>query len=300
MKSSFYTILLGLLLVACGGNKKPDMAEVESSIATEEQNLPEISAENIEAILASIPSPLELSSHIQEAGIAYNAGYLNSTDNYENYQTSNEKALNLGIYGTDLGYTNLYNQVQDGLNYLSVVHKLSDDLNIGHFLDFESLKRLTDNNANLDSLLMVTNQNFDRINNHFVEQNKASLSSLLLTGGWLEALHITNQVALTQMQNQDLRERIGEQKIVLDNIIILLSVYSGHDQQIAELLSDMRKLETAYANVNITYKYEESTSEVVDGVLEITSNSTSEVHITDEDITKIAKAVEEVRNKIIS
>jgi len=300
MKSSYYTILLCLLIVACGGNKKPNLAEVEEAITAEDVDFPEIASENIESILASIPSPLELSVHVQESGIGYNSNFLNSTDNYSNYNSSDKKALNLGIYGTDLGYTNLYSQIQAGLRYLSVVRKLSDDLNIGQFFDFKSLKRLTDNTANLDSLLMITTQNFDNINKHFIEQKDASLSTLLLTGGWIEALHITNQVTLKQIDNEDLRERIGEQKIVLDNIIILLAVYSEHDKYIGELLADMRKLEAAYANVNITYKYEESTSKIVDGVLEIVSNSTSTVHITDEDIHNIAAIVGEIRNKIIS
>jgi hypothetical protein len=299
MRSSYYTILLSLILVACGGNKKPDLAEVENTLAAEEASFPEISSENIESILVCIPHPLELAVHVQESGIEYNSNYLNSTENYSNYNTSNIKALNLGVYGADLGYTNLYSQIQDGLDYLSVLGKLSDDLNIGQFLDLTSLRRLIDNNANLDSLLMITNQNFDKINNHFVKQNNASLSTLLLTGGWLEALHITNQVTLTQMDNKDLRERIGEQKIVLDNIILLLTVYSENDTQIADLLVDMKRLEKAYEKVNITYKYEESTSEVVDGVLEIVSNSTSEVSITDEDIATISGIVEEVRNKIV-
>lgn len=299
MKSSFYTILLGLIIVACGGSKKPDLAEVEKTLAAEESALPEISSENIEAILSSIPHPLELASHVQESGIEYNAEYLNSTENYSNYNTSNNRALNLGIYGADLGYTNLYNQVQDGIDYLTVVAKLSDDLNIGQFFNFSDLRRLIDNNANLDSLLMITNQNFDNINNHFVQQNNASLSTLLLMGGWLEGLHITNQVALTRLDNPKLRERVGEQKIVLDNIIILLSVYSERDPQIKALLADMKRLEAAYSNVSISYKYEESTSQIVDGVLEIVSNSTSQVEISDEDIIKIAAIVEEIRNGIV-
>jgi hypothetical protein len=299
MKSSYYTIVLSLVLVACGGNKKPDLTEIDNTLAAEEISLPEISSENIESILASIPNPLELAVHVQKSGIDYNTNYLNSPDNYSNYNTSNSRALNLGIYGADLGYTNLYNQIQDGLGYLNVVGKLSDDLNIGQFLDFKTLRRLTDNNSNLDSLLLISNQNFININNHFVKQNNASLSTLLLTGGWLEALHITNQVALAQMDNKDLRERIGEQKIVLDNIVLLLTVYSEHDKQIADLLTEMKRLEKAYINVIISYKYEESTSKIVDGVLEIVSNSTSKVSITDDDIKAISAVVEEIRNKII-
>ena len=304
MKSYLSTIVAGFLgismFLACGEQKKPDMSEVEAALDSAEQTMPEISSENIEAILSSIPSPLELSSHIQEAGIHYDKSLLNDPDNYSRYTSSFQKALNLGIYGTDLGYTNLYEQTQDGLNYLAVIQKLSDDLNIGQFFDFESLKRLTDNKSNLDSLLMITNQNFNRINNHFIEQNNASLSALLLTGGWLEALHLTNQVTLSRMQNQDLRERLGEQKIVLDNILILLEVYGKNDKQIAGLLDDFRRLEVAFRPVTISYHYEESTSRVVDGVLEIESTSTSEVSITDEDIRKIAEITEEIRNKVIS
>lgn len=298
MKSLLYSILFGFILMACGGDKKPDLAEVDQELATEDLSYPEISSENIEAILSSIPHPLELASHVQETGIVYNADLLNDPDNYSKYNTSNKRALNLGIYGADLGYTNLYSQVQDGISYLNVVGKLADELNIGQFFDFDDLRRLIDNNSNLDSLLMITNQNFDNINNHFMRQNNASLSTLLLLGGWLEGLHITNQVTLSQMNNAKLRERVGEQKIVLDNIILLLSVYSEHDTQIKALLDDMKRLEVAYANVSIAYKYEESTSQIVDGVLEIVSNSTSEVSITDDDIKNISAIVEEVRNKI--
>ena len=299
MKSLFYTLFVGLVLISCSSEKKPDLAEVDQDLEATEQASLEISKENIEAILSSIPHPLELASHVQESGIMYNAELLNDPDNYANYNTSNKRALNLGIYGADLGYTNLYSQVQDGISYLNVVGKLADDLNIGQFFDFADLRRLIDNNSNLDSLLMITNQNFDNINSHFNRQNNSSLSTLLLLGGWLEGLHITNQVTLTQMENAKLRERVGEQKIVLDNIILLLSAYSDSDAQIKELLDDMKRLEAAYAKVTVSYKYKESTSKIVDGVIEIVSNSTSEVTITDEDIKQIASIVEEVRNKII-
>lgn len=300
MKSTIFITLLAFLLMGCGGTKKPNLAEVEETIDAEEMDLPSISAENIESILSSIPHPVELSSHIQETGIEYSKDYLNEVDNYENYNSSYKKALNFGIYGTDLGYTNLYTQIQDGLSYLNVVGKLADDLNLGQFFDFETLKRLNDSGNNLDSLLMITNQNFDKINNYFIERNNASLSTLILTGGWIESLHITNQVLKTRKGNKELRERIGEQKIVLDNIVLVLSIYSEHDEQIAGLLDDIKRLEHAYENVHISYKYEESTSKVVDGVLEIESTSTSQVEITDEDIAKITEVVEDIRNKIIS
>ena len=301
MKTTVYFLGLAMLVAACGGGQKSaQMDEFADSLASVDEPQLEISEENITAILESIPSPIELSIHIQEAGIEYDKALLNPETNLNNYASNFKKALNLGIYGTDLGYTNIYQHTQDGLNYLDVVYKLSEDLNISQFLDLASIERLTQDSEDLDSLLMLTNQNFDDINDHFREQKQASLSTLLLTGGWLESLHITSQVALRHMDSEVLKERVGEQKIVLDNIILLLDAYSSQDPQIADLLTEVRKLEAAYASVEIKYTYEESTSKVVDGVLEIESNSSSEVIITEEDVRKISELTEEIRNKVIS
>ena len=288
------------LLLSCSNGKKPDKEELAKQVESLDETMPDISNDNIMMILSSIPSPLEISVHIQQSGIPYDRSLLNDPDNYSRYNSSNRKAINLGIYGTDLGYTDIYDHIQDGLNYLNAVKKLSDDLNIGQYFDFESIKKLTDAGDNIDSLLMITNQNFEKINKHFREQQQASLSTLLLTGGWLEALHITTQVTLKQMDNTILRDRIGEQKIVLDNIVILLGTYGEYDDYINTLLIDMQKLETAFATVNLSYTYKASSSKVVDGVLEIQSNSESEVQIDDATINEIADIVHQIRSRIVN
>ena len=300
MKSLFTTIIVLPLLFSCSNNKKLDKEELAAEVEAIDASIPDMSDENILMILSSIPSPLELSAHIQETGISYDRSLMNDPDNYGNYNSSNRKAINLGIYGTDLGYTDVYDHIQDGLNYLTVIKKLADDLDIGQYLDFEAIKKITDSSGNVDSLLMITNQNFETINKHFRSQQQAGLSTLLLTGGWLEALHITTQVTLKQMDNKVLRDRIGEQKIVLDNIVILLNTYGAYDGYINELAKDMLKLETAYEKVNISYTYEASSSKVVDGVLEIQSNSKSEVQINNDSILEIADIVHQIRNRLVN
>ena len=300
MKSLFTTIIVLPLLFSCRNNKKLDKEELAAEVEAIDASIPDMSDENILMILSSIPSPLELSAHIQETGISYDRSLMNDPDNYGNYNSSNRKAINLGIYGTDLGYTDVYDHIQDGLNYLTVIKKLADDLDIGQYLDFEAIKKITDSSGNVDSLLMITNQNFETINKHFRSQQQAGLSTLLLTGGWLEALHITTQVTLKQMDNKVLRDRIGEQKIVLDNIVILLNTYGAYDGYINELAKDMLKLETAYEKVNISYTYEASSSKVVDGVLEIQSNSKSEVQINNDSILEIADIVHQIRNRLVN
>jgi hypothetical protein len=65
---------------------------------------------------------------------------------------------------------------------------------------------------------------------------------LILTGGWLEALHITCQVAKKNPANEKLIEKIGEQKIILDNIKLMLEFYT-QDPHIADLHKRVLELE---------------------------------------------------------
>ncbi len=149
-------------------------------------------------------------------------------------------------------------------------------------------------------MLLITTQNFNSINQYLQEQSRANLSVLLLTGGWLEAMHITTEVAASDPGNKELQETIGSQKIILENIVLLLSFYQEVDQNMASLLKDMQELQAEYENIEIITTYEESTFEIVDGVMVIKDNSSSEIKITDQNIENIKNLVGSIRNKVIS
>jgi len=308
METNFKTmriVSLGLIsllfLWACGSSdKKTDEQDFMQALDSAASDTPTISEEAIGDILQRIPSPLEISVLLKESGRKYDAGILNNPNNLSKYNTNYKRALNLGVYGTDLGYTNIYEQNQDGLKYISSIKSLADGLNIGQFFDVETIGRLAANSRNLDSLLLITTQNFNSINAYLQSQNRANLSVLLLTGGWIEALHIVCAVAQNNLDNQQLRETIGGQKIILENIILLLSFYKDQDENMASLLTDLEALKRAYDNVKITYIYKESTFDVVDGVMVIKDNSSSSIEITSEDITNIGNLTDSIRNKIIS
>lgn len=296
-------VKLGLLiaiLTACGSGKKTDEQAFLESLDSAKSQGPTISEAVIGDILQQIPSPLEISVLLKESGKKYNASFLNSADNTSKYNSNFKKALNLGIYGTDLGYTNIYEQNQDGVKYMTSIKSLADGLNIGQFFDIETIGRLATNSKNLDSLLLITTQNFNNINHYLQTQSRSNLSVLLLTGGWLEAMHITCNVAMADPNNKELQEKIGEQKVILENIILLLSFYKESDQNMASLLAEMEELKKVFDQVNITYTYKESTFEIVDGVMVIKDNSTTTIDITAENINDIRTISSNIRNKIIS
>src|SRR6267154_813981 len=286
MKKVIFALVAATLLASCGGGKKSDDQEFLNSLDSAKSKAPTIDDEVISSILQQIPSPLEISVLLKESGTKYNSALLNSPDNLSKYNSNYKKALNLGIYGTDLGYTNIYQQNQDGIKFLASIKSLANELNIGQFFDVETIGRLANNSKNLDSLLLITTQNFNTINHYLQTQSRANLSVLLLTGGWLEAMQVTCQVAAKDTKNKELREKIGEQKIILEQIVLLYSFYK-EDENMASLLKDLEGLKAAFDKINITYTYKESTMEIVNGVAVIKDNSTTTIQITDQDVANI-------------
>ena len=293
------SLFLVLIVFACDPMKKSDERAFLDSLDNLTLDAPMISDEVIADIIQQIPSPLEISYLLKDAGTQYDYNLLNAPDNVSNYNSNFDKALNLGIYGTDLGYANIYEENQDAILYLNSIKGLANDLSIGQFFDFGTIARLASNSKNLDSLLLITTQNFNSINGYLQENQRSNLSVLILTGGWLEALHITCQVADKNTDNKKLIEKIGEQKIILDNIKLMLDFYTK-DPHIADFHQSILKLEKAFDQIEIIYTYAEPTMKEVNGMLVVQDNSSTSIIITDENVAAIRQAVISIREKIIS
>ncbi len=299
MKKGTLILMAAVLLYSCDSKQGSEEQAIQDSLDNVTVEAPAISEEVIADIVQQIPSPLEIAVLIKESGSDYDKSILNSDDNASKYNSNYSRALNLGIYGTDLGYTNIYEQNQDAVGYIGAVRDLADGLNIGQFFDFSTIRKLATNSSNLDSLLLITTKNFNKINAYLQDQKRSDQSILVLTGGWIEALHVTCKVYETNTSNLTLREKIGEQKIILEQIQLLLSLFES-DPNIKELGTDLKELQTAFDKIEIINTYAESTFKEVDGVLVIEDNSTSTVNITDDNVSEITKITESIRTKIIN
>lgn len=300
MKFLHYSLIVfsAVTLFACGGGNKIDTEKLLSEVDSVNtvNDVPQIDPKAVQDVLQSIPSPLETSFLIKETGSDYNLDNLNSTKNISKYSTSYDKALNLGIYGADLGYTNIFEKSQDGVFYLDAVTNLAEQLNIGQFFDYQTLKQLIKHNDNLDSLLMVTTSNFEKINTYLQEKNRSQLSVLLLYGGWIEGTNFLTQV-YSKTKNAELREKIGEQKIVLEQLTKLLGYYE-YDSNIKVLIEDLKLLEKDYSNVKIETTEGETSFQVVNGVMQAVSTSSTKVIVEDKTIQDITNTVNKIRKNI--
>ena len=298
-----FGLAVGLLsLQGCGegGDKKAQKVDiVDQALSEQTQEEEVLPAEIVIQLLESIPSPVETSNLIKQTGSRYSTSYLNPVSNSNDYSSSVKQAINLGIYGADLGYTNIFEQNQDAIQYMEAVKKMADALQIGQFFDFVTIKRLATNKSNVDSLLNITQQNMQRINQHLQEKNKSHLSLLIITGGWIEGLYLTTKV-VQQRPNDKLKDKIGEQKDVIANLVLLFEAFQSQPG-FKQLHEDLLELNAVYSQVKIT---EEKTGEpkmvIVDGIPMIQDERVSTVYIRDEQIDEIARITGKIRDRFIS
>jgi len=306
-KLLYIYLLVGLALsiaVGCssGGsdvNDKDELSRTEEVAETmpEEPDI-EISDEVIFDIIQKIPSPIETASYLKASGAGYKEDLLNSSSNVSNYTTSFQKAINLGVYGADLGYINIYDNATDAIIYLSSIIRLSEDLRVSQFFDFDLMKRIASNRENLDSLLHISTVGFEKMNDYLKDKKRGNMGVFMLVGGWIEGLHFMSQIC-AQKPSDELMAKLGEQKITLDEIMLLLRAYKK-DPNINQLIPSFDELKIVYDEVTITTKYAEPTTKEVDGMLVVIDNSISTVDITDEVAASITEKVSNIRNLLIN
>ena len=192
----------------------------------------------------------------------------------------------------------MYNKTTAVLDYIQAIRKLADDINVGQFFDFTTLERLATNKSNLDSLMLISVRSFNDMDKYLNQNNRRNLSTLMVAGAWVEGLYLSTQVAKVN-EHPDLAEKIGEQKITLDNLLLILNVF-GDDPEFQKLISELNKIKALYRDVKITIEPGEPEMVEEDGELIIIQHEKSVVNITQDQLQNIIATTEEVRNNLMS
>ncbi|MDX9929701.1 MAG: hypothetical protein RBS37_07610 [Bacteroidales bacterium] len=259
----------------------------------------QLSAEAIDDIVRNISSPVEIAALLQAMSVPFSVEYLAPVSDVDRITTNFEKALKLGIYGADLGYLNMYERTGSSVEVLQAIKKLADGIRVGQFFDFETLKRLSLSGSNIDSLLFISVHSFNQIDEFLRTNQRGHLSSLMITGVWLEAQYLATQVVQNH-PDEILKNRIGEQKIILNDLMMLLSPYCRISRDYSTLCEKMELLREKYKGINITYTLGEPETMEVDGRLTVIQNEESLVEMTDQQLQEIVELTKAIRNELIA
>ncbi len=188
-------ILSGALLFSCQSKRGGQLDEFVIPDSLEISDDLDISEEALEEIVQNVSSPIEMAALINELGVPFSTKYLATTEYVDNYNTNASMAYGLGVFGADLGYLNIYDKSAQIVDYLTAINKLADGIKVGHFFDFNTLKRLATSRDNIDSLMYISVNSFNKMDTYLRESQRGHLSALMIAGTWVEGLYLVTQVA---------------------------------------------------------------------------------------------------------
>lgn len=251
----------------------------------------------VDHMVENMGSPIETIAMLKSLGIPFNSTLLADNDKSDSFNSSYSQAAALGIYGADLGYLNFYGKTSLVLSYISTVKGLADELKVGQFFDYGTLKRLANNNENVDSLIFISRKSMNRIDQYLRKTQRSSISAAIVTGVWIEGMHYLTQFYKLNKKSR-LKEAIGDQKTLLAQLLKVLKSYNYHPE-IATLEKDMMYLYEGYRGVTTTIESGEPEYKEINGVYTVIQHDRTVINISNQQISDITARTQKIRSKLL-
>jgi hypothetical protein len=296
MRKYIYVAMSATILLACGENDTAEIVEEDfvTEIVVNKASETEERLEKTQMVFSTIPSPLETATLFQEVGTEYNEGITNPVENVKSYVSSIDQALNLGIYGADLSFVNIFNQTQQSMLYMDCAKILADELGVTSAFDIETIERMETNIDNKDSLMVLINDAFWVIDGHMKGNGQGNLSVLIIAGGWIECLYLGSVNLDREKPNKEIMQLIADQKYSLNSLIDLLNTYE--DEGVLSLAEKLKPLQLIFNKMNV--KVGETSVSESNGVATIGGGNV--LTFDPEIIIEITTTIKKIRNEIIS
>ncbi len=249
---------------------------------------------NVAGKLFSIPSPIQTAILIKESEASYNKEVLNNPSKAATYVSKNQRALNLGVYGTEMAYSSLYDDSQASLRYFKAVENLAEELEIKGAMDSEIITRLGSNVGNADSLLILSGEFFEASDKYLKENDRYDLAALILAGGWVEASYLTSLTA--NAGNEAARSRLAAQKKAIITLCDVLETTADDNFNSGVIRAQFDSLKTVFKAVSHDYTFKQPETNSEERLTVITSESTFK--LTDEQLKEISSRLKRLRASI--
>ena len=192
-----------------------------------------------------LPSPVELYIFLRQYKTRFNKEALNPVENYSKYYTTTDKAVNLGIYSSDLAYCTVFEKNQETFQYFKSAKILADELGLMEGFDNQILKRIDENINNSDSLYQITTESYWDACTYLENEEQINLLPFILVGGWIESVHIAfSSVDEFSAENETII-RIAEQQFLLENLVDFFNSLK-ENEQFNEILVKLLELKNIY------------------------------------------------------
>lgn len=179
-----------------------------------------------------VPPPIDLYSVMKDMKVPFNADILHSPDLVGNYNTTTQKALNLGIYTSDLAYCIEYEQMQKFISLFKIANILSEELKVKEGFDKTKAKSIEDKQGNIDTLFNIAMDSYNDVCSHLQEQGKSDVLALMIIGGWVESVYIATQTQPFDKESVVIG-MVVDQVEVLEQILEMLKSFEEKEKIIS-------------------------------------------------------------------
>jgi len=275
-------------MFGCNNSSKKEMEGFKYDAAQKKKDI-----EVTKSLIYLFPAPGEILERFQEADLSYIEGIIHDPSLVDQYLTTRDKALNLGVYLTDLAYTSLFTRSNEAADYMNAIQALITDLNIST-ATFESLiGRAKANLGNTDSMTVISNEVFFNTVEYLESSGRENTIAIISSGAYVESMYLALHAVEDYDADDPIIEQIAELKYPMDNLMSHIETVSDDPnvQSIVEYINDLNAIfETLEEEVSEAKK---------DGPGVISFSGGSAPDLTEDNFDDIKSTVESVREVIV-
>ena len=294
---SFLIILLLVFPLSCRNGKK----EKKSFIPVfSTYNSDSINKNNIppkDEIFYGILTPVEICTIFNRLGSPRNNEILNPITNKDQYLSSSKAAINTGVYGVDFGYLKLFGVGQEMIDYMVTIRDMSNKLGVPDKYLTEPLKKINNDISESDTILLLMNEAYIKIEAHLREGGRESTAGLMVMGGWVEAMYIATQLVYnSEKPDPEVIQKIAEQKYTLTTLLSFLKNYYD-DPVVVYYSKKLKYLKNYFDTFDIYFKKGDLEIDINKQVFRSTG---SEMNVTLETLNKIRDYIGKLRTEMVT
>ena len=250
---------------------------------------------NIREIYYGLLTPVEVCNIFERLGIRYNDTIILPAENRDLYMSSYKAAMNLGVYGVDMGYMKLFGVNRQTVSYFSTIQTLSERLNMPDTFLSDAIRSLDADISDADSLTGLMNDAYGKIDEHLRQEGSEGTLGLMLMGGWIEAMYLATQLAYDPADpDPQVVGKIAEQKYSLISLLSFMKNYYD-DPMVVFYTKKLKYLNRWFDTFEIYYQPGDVT---IDTLRQVITTTGTEMTVTVGTLNEIRDYVAKLRTEI--
>ena len=276
LKQRFFLFAIPFLLLSCEETNTTTFSKLPSFNLNQDSSTNQQES-HVEKIYFNVPSTMKTAYILKKAGATYDASFPLNPNKANDDFTTEQQALLLGIYGSDLNYTIVSNKNQETIYYLNSINSLGEKLGLGNILNQEMKNRIEKNVNSKDSMQVIITDLFWKIEQSLNEDGRSRIGALIVTGGWIEGLYVATQIAIKMPENIKIKSIICQQKFSSKDVLELVKNSCSSEYISDVVLRPLKQINASLSKIKTRQEFYSSELNIDENDMIIDNNVINEI-----------------------